>query len=60
MKNSNKISQGLNKLINSKGDNHSSKQFDVFVGNPDVRNNYLDQFYAAQLTEIACTVRSNS
>ena len=60
MNSKNKISRGLNKLINSKGENQHSRQMDVFVGNPDVRSNYLDQFYTAQLAEIACTVRASS
>ncbi len=60
MNSKNKISQGLSKLINSKPENQYSKHFDVFVGNPDNRNNYLDQFYTAQLAEIACTARGNS
>lgn len=48
----NKISHGLNKLLNSKGDNHFYRNHDVFVGNPETRNNYFDQFYTAQLAEI--------
>jgi len=53
----NKISQGLSKLLNSKKENSFSQNPDVFVGDPNVRNNYFDMFYQAQLTEIACSGR---
>lgn len=49
----NKISQGINKLISSKVNTHFPNSQDVFVGDPNVRNNYFDLFNQAQLTEIA-------
>ncbi|WP_421869948.1 hypothetical protein [Marinoscillum sp.] len=49
----NKISKGLDKLLNSNRNNQFPTNQDVFVGDPAMRNNYFESFYQAQLAEIA-------
>lgn len=49
----NKISKGLDKLLNSKRPNQFPTNQDVFVGDPNIRSNYFEAFYQAQLAEIA-------
>ncbi len=56
----NKISRGLNQLLNSKKTNEFFQNDDVFVGNPSMRNSYFDSFYQAQLTEIAYSGQSSN
>ncbi|MBR07385.1 MAG: hypothetical protein CMP48_06825 [Rickettsiales bacterium] len=51
----NKISKGLDKLLNSKKSNQFPNHQDVFIGDPAVRNSYFESFYQAQLAEIAYT-----
>lgn len=48
----NKVSRGLNRLLQSNRNNHFTNQ-DVFVSDPNMCNSYFDLFYQAQLTEIA-------
>lgn len=48
----NKISRGLNKLFKSKEVQHFQKT-DIFVLNPESRDNYFELYAQAQLAEVA-------
>lgn len=53
MKKKNKISKGLNRLLNSKEVNHFVSYTGHFIQGPHDQSQYLNRFTEAQLLEIA-------